>query len=519
MARTKPKDSPPSVIRCDLLSSNMTAAKERQVRALLAAYRRGAVMLAREQWRLFFETGRFSKNYDEDKATFATVIGAANRVQMCRWQVVGQLESWMSNRANEFRAAVTRSSLAPDTKHMLHVINRLGMWFSRDEITMKGTGEIVPDAVRRLGRSIMRRVMRQHRRPDLSRLSMRLDYRAASLQAPSEATQDGRVGWWVNMSTMEKRSKIAVPLLTYQRHKGRGGQFSNGVLVTEDRDTGRLLFGVASDIGEKCAASRAAYRPERDVMALDFGLSTLFAGDDGALLGRNWLKVLRAYDRRITEIACGMQRRGREPRDSVRYRKTIIALRGWIRTEVGRVLNALVAAKRPATLVLGRLDFRNPALSDRLNRIIQTCGRAVVRAKLSDFRDRFGITSKEVNPVYTSQTCSCCGYVDTRNSPSQGVFHCLWCGSRMHADVNRTRNIGRRRAAPIGFVDQSKAAILAELVIHFGVRRVYSTRSGGRGSTADPRLTNPYFGRATTKTARMSNALSLPDLVVAEPIR
>jgi hypothetical protein len=29
-----------------------------------------------------------SKNHDLDKITFASVIGAANRVQMCRWQVV-----------------------------------------------------------------------------------------------------------------------------------------------------------------------------------------------------------------------------------------------------------------------------------------------------------------------------------------------------------------------------------------------------------------------------------------------
>ena len=85
----KPKGTIPPVMRCDLLPSNMTASKEAQVRTVLAAYRSGAVMLAREQWRLFFETGRFNKNHDADKVTFVALIGAANRVQMCRWQVVG----------------------------------------------------------------------------------------------------------------------------------------------------------------------------------------------------------------------------------------------------------------------------------------------------------------------------------------------------------------------------------------------------------------------------------------------
>ena len=214
MEREKRENSPTPVMRCDLLSSNMTDAKEAQVRALLAAYRRGAVLLGREPWRLFFETGRFDRNHDKDKATFAAVIGAANRVQMCRWQVVGQLQGWIGNRANEFRDTVTRSTLDPETKHMLHVINRLGMWFSHREITMKATGEAVPTAVRSLARSIMRQIMRRHRRPNLRRISMRLDHRAACLAAPTRAAQAGRVGWWVNLSTMERGRKIAVPLLT-----------------------------------------------------------------------------------------------------------------------------------------------------------------------------------------------------------------------------------------------------------------------------------------------------------------
>lgn len=399
MARGRPKDAPPPVMRCDLLPSNLTAGKKAQVLDLLNHYRAGAVLLGREQWRLFFESGRFNKNHDVDKKTFVALIGAANRVQMCRWQVVGQLDSWLSNRANEFRDVVNSSSLDPDTRHMLHVINRAGAWFAHKDVVMRDSGEIIPDHIRRLARSIMRHVMGRHRRPDLSRISMRLDHRAASLAIPVTADQQGRVGWWVKLSTMEPGKKIAVPLLTYDRHRSRKGRTSNGVLVTEDLDTGRILFGVVTDIAEECAASRAAYQPEREVVALDFGLSTLFATDEGDQLGRDWLKALRKYDTRITTIARHVQRSGGKPRDSRRYREAVAALRGFIRREVGRMLNRLVAAKRPATLVLERLDFRNPALSRRLNRLIQNCGRSVIRAKLADLNDRFGIEVEEVNPA------------------------------------------------------------------------------------------------------------------------
>jgi transposase-like protein len=163
----------------------------------------------------------------------------------------------------------------------------------------------------------------------------------------------------------------------------------------------------------------------------------------------------------------------------------------------GRVLNRLVAQGKPKELVLERLDFRHAALSKRLNAILRNCGRSIIQAKLKDLEERFGITTAEVNPAYSSQACSCCGYVDKRNRRDQKTFMCLWCGHRMHADLNAAANIEARRARPNGWLFQGKAAILAELVREFGERRVRASspcRTGSRGAPADPRLTNPYFG-------------------------
>lgn len=489
MAKAKPKHPP--VHRTDLLPSNLTASKAAAVREMLEAWRAGAVLLGREQWRLFFETGRFDKNFDQDKVTYAAVIGAANRVQMCRWQVVGILQSWVSNRANDFRDTVVRSSLPAETKYQLHVVNRAQAWFRRDDIVMPKTGEVIPDEVRRLARSIMRHVMSKHRRPNLARISMRLDHRAGAISRPRAADQRGQVGWWVRLATMQRGRKIDVPLSTYDHHERRPGRATDGVQVNLDRD-GHLTFGVVTDMSEACAESRKAY-DGAGAIALDFGLSTLFATSEGQLLGRGWLKELRRYDERITKIARGAQKRGLKPRHSRRYREAVAALRGFLRTEIGRVLNKLVAERRPAELVLERLDFRNPALSRRLNRILQNAGRSIIREKLEDLEERLGVTATEVNPAYTSQTCSGCGYVDKRNRRDQKTFRCIWCGHALHADLNAARNIRERRALAIGSAFQGKAAVLAELVRRFGERRVYSTRSGGRGSTTDPRSANPYF--------------------------
>ena len=92
----------------------------------------------------------------------------------------------------------------------------------------------------------------------------------------------------------------------------------------------------------------------------------------------------------------------------------------------------------------------------------------------------------------------------TKEVQIRDQFGAYRCSCRMHADVNAARNIGQRRALSIGSVFQSKVAILAELVRQFSERRGFSARPGGRGSTADPRRTNSYFGGTRTTAARMA---------------
>jgi putative transposase len=115
---------------------------------------------------------------------------------------------------------------------------------------------------------------------------------------------------------MEPGRKIAVPLLTYDDHAKRPGRVTNGVQVNLNRE-GRLTFGVITDMGEACVKSRAGHAGH-GVLALDFGLTTLFATSEGQWLGQGWLKRLRRDDALLTLIAASQQRAGQKPRESKR---------------------------------------------------------------------------------------------------------------------------------------------------------------------------------------------------------
>ena len=57
-----------------------------------------------------------------------------------------------------------------------------------------------------------------------------------------------------------------------------------------------------------------------------------------------------------------------------------------------------------------------------------------------------GLSVVNVNPAYTSQTCSSCGLKSKDNRKSQSLFLCSYCGLKKNADVNASINISRLSA-------------------------------------------------------------------------
>lgn len=57
---------------------------------------------------------------------------------------------------------------------------------------------------------------------------------------------------------------------------------------------------------------------------------------------------------------------------------------------------------------------------------------------------RAGVTLIEVDPRYSSQTCSGCGHCEGGNRKSQESFECLCCGLKLNADVNGALNLKAR---------------------------------------------------------------------------
>lgn len=65
---------------------------------------------------------------------------------------------------------------------------------------------------------------------------------------------------------------------------------------------------------------------------------------------------------------------------------------------------------------------------------------------VSRLEDKASGRVEQVNPAYTSLTCSVCGHCAPENRESQARFRCVACGCRVNADVNAAGTVAAGRA-------------------------------------------------------------------------
>lgn len=489
------------IIRADRLEQCANAGKQEALKALVFEWRKMAQVLAAEQWDLYYREGRCNSKYVLKYPN--SPLGGA-RVQMYRFQVVGILTGYLKSLAFQFKEVVASSTLSSNQKHKLYRINKAMAWNQQEPPTFEKP-PFVDDEDMKLARRIFRRLLKVNRKPRFDNINAILDKRTVSSKKAKES-QDW--DYWLSVATLDKEGRgyrrVAVPLKSNPFAESRGGQHSTTWQMNID-GTGELHFARLTNVAKEFEQSKQSYQVKTTVLALDWGMNTLFASSEGDLVGRRFLHKLENLDKVICGIARHQQRKGLKPRDSQRYCDKITALRGYLKTEINRVINRLVATRAPGHLILEKLDFRNSQLSRRLNRLISNIGRSIIDVKLNDLKEKFGITSETINPAYTSQECNnpSCGYVD-KNNRKGNKFQCRSCGKKQHADIKAAKTLKARCSSGSFSGLYGRAAILAVLVRQYNERfeaprwkEALRTRS--RGVALDPRLSNPYFKEWTAK--------------------
>lgn len=404
--------------------------KLKKLLRLLPVWRRG-LSYSLSQWcRELFGDGRLS--------TWQDTKGFPGYLSQRQWDSVSRqakaaLDSWLTNRQNDFRNIVQASTLSDDTKRGLYRINLRYAWYER-----------VDDGTHRMARRIMKHLRRQNQIPDLSKCRvMDMDGKVSRI----EDAKNTKCERWAIVSTLESGRPIRVPIVADRKLDENlfvnKETLSNHLTIRLDMDgniSGRLITTLP----------KAEARTHGEILGLDWGADCMLSLSDGRLLGVRMFEWLKRRDLELVELTRSLQKNGIKPSKSKRYRSLQRRIRAYYRNEIGRQFNRL-SRERVREIVVEKLDFRNPNLSRRMNRLLARTGRAAIAAKLKRIQELDGITVTEINPAYTSQQCSHCGYTARNNRPTRDLFRCKCCGTTLHADINASRNILSRRSRKDGW--------------------------------------------------------------------
>lgn len=360
-------------------------------------------------------------------------------------QARAALDSWMALREDEFRHTVSRSTLDPELKHQLHLINLRHAWWEPGD-----------DEAHRMARRIIKHLRKKVSFPDMRRCrTMSMDGKIAHVQ-PSHG---GGFTHWAHVSTLTKGHPVWVPLDTHADLQNRlmddKVRLANHLQLHAEPDgtmTTRLVT----------TQPKAPVRTQGDIIGLDWGMRSLFATSDGRLHGLTLFAWLEERDRELTALTKDLARSRIPCRQSRRYRSLNRRIREHVTNEVNRVLN-IIADDTVKELVVEDLDFRHGGLSKRMNRLVTRAGRNAVKTKLARLEETRGITVTKVNPAYTSQQCDRCGHASPTNRPDQAHFRCACCGHTSQADIAASRNILARRSRKDGWQWIGRDTILDQL--------------------------------------------------------
>lgn len=425
------------MIKAYKLKSDANTKKIKKVKETLHLYRKDAQKIAKLQWQFFNRTNKFDK---QSKLNIKLNL-SARYGQTCQYQVVGMLQSHLSNLQNAFAEYVYKSSLTPEIKHQMNLINRRYLWNCQEH------KDFQPEELW-LARKILKGVRKRYKNPTYKNINMALDTKVAEISVSTNSFD-----YWIRFSTSDKGKPICLPIKSNKYFENATGKRKNFCQINVDRD-GEL--GI-SFIKENSIVKK--YDAERDKIAIDFGLVTLFSDNRGGLYGKSFFEILRDADKQISGIAKkNIQKTGKVR--SKKYDKVVKKFRETFKNEISRVINRIISVNKPAEIILESLNFKSQALSKRMNRILSNYGRKFIKAKLERLTEEFGIKITYMNAAYTSQECSRCGYIDKRNRKSQSKFLCVHCGLKINADVNASRVILARSSCKSANIFLSKQKVL-----------------------------------------------------------
>lgn len=187
--------------------------------------------------------------------------------------------------------------------------------------------------------------------------------------------------------------------------------------------------------------------PEEDIkdvegfIGVDFGIINLAVTSDGKMFSGKETEKAR---KRATAFKRKLQKCGSKSakRHLIKYSGKERRFKKHVNHVISkRIVN--IALKTQRAIALEDLKGFSPTVRKAQRETFGKWAFYELRQFIEYRAKLIGIPVFAVDPRYTSQTCSACGFVSRSNRKSQSLFSCLSCGETLNADHNGAINIAR----------------------------------------------------------------------------
>jgi putative transposase len=235
--------------------------------------------------------------------------------------------------------------------------------------------------------------------------------------------------------------RLSIPFKHYGYLDTWRGRYTSAQLVIQ---RGSVFLNVQVEITEDAERREETGREVRsaavatNVLGIDRGALNAAVCSDNTFFGSSRLRNVKGryqYQRRV------LQRVG--TRSAHRKLRKLSGRERRFALDVNHCISkAIVSKEEFDVFAVENLDIRKSKRKGRrFNTLLGSWSPSQLLGFIAYKAETGGKVVIGVNPRYTSQRCSRCGYTDRRNR--HGLrFKCLRCGFELHADLNAARNIG-----------------------------------------------------------------------------
>lgn len=243
-------------------------------------------------------------------------------------------------------------------------------------------------------------------KPVIDDVNPELDSRFVKIDLEHTTSFDG----WITLGSIGNKMKLIIP---FKRHKHfnkmmLNGKLKDGIRISKEEIT--FMFELPEVVK----------KTDGEVLGIDVGIKNVLSCSNGYTSGAD------IHGHTAETI---MKKIARRKKGSVGFRKACTHRTNYI----NHVISQLNVDSYKQVNIEDIKDLRK---GKRNNRFMSSWTYTEVFDKLESYCESHGVLVNKVDPVYTSQRCSVCGWTQKSNRNGK-KFKCQACGQTQDADLNK----------------------------------------------------------------------------------